>query len=61
MPTAKAQPIEGQPTKEPAFGLNAIWVPVDKTELARRSGYTVVDAINVLGTHLDRGCTPECA
>ena len=52
VPTAKAQPIEGQPTKEPAFGLSAIWVSVDKTELARRSGYTVVDAINVLGTHL---------
>ena len=38
--------------REPAFGLNALWVPADKTELARRSGYTVVDAINVLGTHL---------
>jgi flagellar biosynthesis protein FlhA len=52
VPTAKAQPIDGQATKEPAFGLNAVWVPADKTELARRSGYTVVDAINVLGTHL---------
>lgn len=52
IPTAKAQPIEGLSTREPAFGLNALWVPADKAELARRSGYTVVDAINVLGTHL---------
>jgi flagellar biosynthesis protein FlhA len=52
VPTAKAQPMEGHATREPAFGLNAVWVPADKTEQARRSGYTVVDAINVLGTHL---------
>jgi flagellar biosynthesis protein FlhA len=52
VPTAKAQPLDGQSTREPAFGLNAVWVPADKTEQARRSGYTVVDAINVLGTHL---------
>jgi flagellar biosynthesis protein FlhA len=52
VPTAKAQALEGQTTREPAFGLNALWVPADKTEQARRSGYTVVDSINVLGTHL---------
>ena len=53
--------MEGQSTREPAFGLNALWVPADKTELARRSGYTVVDAINVLGTHLTELHAPQCA
>jgi flagellar biosynthesis protein FlhA len=52
VPTAKAQPMEGQATREPAFGLNALWIGGGNTELARRSGYTVVDTINVLGTHL---------
>lgn len=52
VPTAKAQPMEGLTTREPAFGLNALWIPAENTELARRSGYAVVDAINVLGTHL---------
>jgi len=52
VPTAKAQPMDGQATREPAFGLNALWIPAGNTELARKSGYTVVDAINVLGTHL---------
>jgi flagellar biosynthesis protein FlhA len=52
VPTSKAQPIDGQPTREPAFGLNAVWVRSENVELARRSGYTVVDAVNVLGTHL---------
>ena len=52
IPTAKAQAIDGQSTREPAFGLNALWVRSENVELARRSGYTVVDAVNVLGTHL---------
>jgi flagellar biosynthesis protein FlhA len=52
IPTAKAKNIEGQTTREPAFGLPAIWVPADRAEAARSSGYTVVDALNVLGTHL---------
>ncbi|MGH9632565.1 MAG: flagellar biosynthesis protein FlhA, partial [Bryobacteraceae bacterium] len=52
IPTAKAKAIEGQVTKEPAFGLRALWVPSEQGEVARTSGYTVVDTINVLGTHL---------
>lgn len=52
VPNAKAQPIEGQATREPAFGMNALWVRSESVELARRSGYTVVDPVNVLGTHL---------
>ena len=44
--------LEGQPTREPAFGMNALWIPADRAERARRAGYTVVDAVSVLGTHL---------
>jgi flagellar biosynthesis protein FlhA len=52
IPTARATSMEGQQTKEPAFGLPALWVPTDRAEVARTSGYTVVDPLNVLGTHL---------
>jgi flagellar biosynthesis protein FlhA len=45
-------PLEGQPTREPAFGLPAFWIPAEGAEKARSAGYTVVDAVSVLGTHL---------
>jgi len=52
IPTAKAdKTFQGQQTKEPAFGLPALWVPNDKVDAARSAGYTVVDAVNILGTH----------
>jgi flagellar biosynthesis protein FlhA len=52
IPTAKAdKTFQGQQTKEPAFGLPALWVPNDRVDAARTAGYTVVDAVNVLGTH----------
>jgi flagellar biosynthesis protein FlhA len=52
IPTAKAdKTFQGQQTKEPAFGLPAIWVPTDRVDAARSAGYTVVDAVNILGTH----------
>jgi flagellar biosynthesis protein FlhA len=44
--------VEGQPTREPAFGMNALWVTKERAERARNAGYTVVDSISVLGTHL---------
>ena len=45
-------PIEGERTREPAFGLNATWIPKARAEAARNAGYTVVDGVSVLGTHL---------
>jgi flagellar biosynthesis protein FlhA len=45
-------PVSGQATREPAFGMPAWWIPSDQAERARRSNYTVVDAVSVLGTHL---------
>ena len=46
------QPLEGKPTKDPAFGLPAVWIPIERAEQARLAGYTVVDEISVMGTHL---------
>jgi len=45
-------PIEGTPTKEPAFGIPAVWIRPEQAEAARSAGYTVVDAVSILGTHL---------
>jgi flagellar biosynthesis protein FlhA len=44
--------LDGQPTREPAFGIGAFWIPNERAERARQSGYTVVDGVSVLGTHL---------
>jgi len=53
IPAGNAKPLEGaQPTREPAFGMPAYWVPSERAELARAAGYTVVDAVTVLATHL---------
>jgi flagellar biosynthesis protein FlhA len=45
-------PMIGQATREPAFGMPAVWIPAEQADRARRANYTVVDAVNVLGTHL---------
>lgn len=44
--------VQGIPTKEPAFGLPALWVPEDAREQAQMAGYTVVDASSAMTTHL---------
>ena len=46
-------PLDGEPTKEPAFGLDAIWIDSAKAELARGLGYTVVDAPTAIATHIN--------
>ena len=40
-------PLEGQATKEPAFGLDAVWIDPAERDHARTLGYTVVDASTV--------------
>src|SRR5579862_2014250 len=47
----KGGKIDGLPTREPAFGIEAVWIAPDRIEEARRAGYTVVDTISILGTH----------
>ena len=44
--------IQGIDTIEPAFGLPALWIPEASREQAELNGYTVVDAVSVLATHL---------
>lgn len=44
--------VEGIPTTEPAFGLDALWITAAVREQAEYAGYTVVDAPTVLATHL---------
>jgi len=44
--------LQGKATHDPAFGLPAVWIRQDQTDLARSKGYTVVDAVSVIGTHL---------
>jgi flagellar biosynthesis protein FlhA len=44
--------IPGRPTKDPVFGLDAIWIEPGMKEIAERSGYTVIDPSAVISTHL---------
>jgi flagellar biosynthesis protein FlhA len=48
----KSESIEGIPTREPAFGIAAVWIPPENVEKARKAGYTIVDTISIVGTHL---------
>lgn len=45
-------PVEGQKTLEPAFRMPATWIPAARADAVRSLGYTVVDPVSVLGTHL---------
>lgn len=44
--------IDGIPTKEPAFGLDAMWISPARKEDAEIAGYTVVDLPTVMATHI---------
>jgi len=46
------RPLPGTPTKEPAFGVSAVWIPAPLQNQALASGYAVVDQTSVLATHL---------
>ncbi|MEJ5363761.1 MAG: flagellar biosynthesis protein FlhA [Desulfosoma sp.] len=53
LPTSDRQPsVEGIPTKDPAFGLPALWVADKNKEAAARAGYTLIDLSTVVATHL---------
>jgi flagellar biosynthesis protein FlhA len=47
-------PLEGIPTHEPAFGLDALWIDKAQRDQAQMLGYTIVDAGTVLATHLSQ-------
>jgi flagellar biosynthesis protein FlhA len=44
--------LRGVPTREPVFGLEAIWIGEDEKKAAELNGYTVVDPSSVMITHL---------
>ncbi|MBW2245630.1 MAG: flagellar biosynthesis protein FlhA [Deltaproteobacteria bacterium] len=44
--------IEGVETMEPAFNIPAVWIPEERKEEAKLSGYTVVDDATIMATHL---------
>jgi flagellar biosynthesis protein FlhA len=45
-------PLDGLPGKDPAFGLDAVWIQPAQRAHAESLGYTVVDAATVVATHL---------
>jgi flagellar biosynthesis protein FlhA len=51
-PGQVAGTLPGSATKDPAFGLDAIWIDKSRREQAQAQGYTVVDASSVIATHL---------
>lgn len=46
--------LDGIATKDPAFGLDAVWIQQSQRDHAQSLGYTVVDAATVLATHLSQ-------
>nr|MBL8412375.1 flagellar biosynthesis protein FlhA [Dechloromonas sp.] len=52
-PGRVAGTLNGTATKDPAFGLPAIWIEGSQREQAQAYGYTVVDASTVVATHLN--------
>jgi len=46
--------IEGIPTRDPTYGLEALWIEKNLREHAQTQGYTVVDAGTVIATHISQ-------
>jgi flagellar biosynthesis protein FlhA len=53
--------LDGIATKDPAFGLDAVWIKQEQREHAQSLGYTVVDSATVLATHLSQILTNNTA
>ena len=49
---AVTEPLEGEKTKDPAFGMDAIWLPEDRRSEAEGAGYVVVDPPTIISTHI---------
>ena len=46
--------VEGRMTKDPSFGLDAVWIRPEQRNDAVVAGYTVVDGATVIATHLNQ-------
>ncbi|WP_113908239.1 flagellar biosynthesis protein FlhA [Aliidiomarina celeris] len=53
--------LKGEATKDPAFGLDAVWIKPEDREHAQTLGYTVVDAATVVATHVSQILTNNAA
>ncbi len=51
-PVPKNMELTGEATKDPAFGMDAIWIPESKRQEAERAGYAVIDPPTIIATHL---------
>ena len=49
---AVIRPLKGEKTKDPAFGMDAIWLPEDQRQEAEDAGYVVVDPPTIIATHI---------
>ena len=49
---AVTEAIEGEKTKDPAFGMDAIWLPEDRRNEAESAGYVIVDPPTIISTHI---------
>ncbi len=49
---AVVTPLQGEKTKDPTFGMDAIWLPEDRRAEAEEAGYVVVDPPTIIATHL---------
>jgi len=52
--------LSGTKTKDPAFGLDAVWIKANQREHAQTLGYTVVDSATVVATHLSQLFDHQC-
>ncbi|MDQ1471886.1 MAG: flagellar biosynthesis protein FlhA [Bryobacterales bacterium] len=50
--TGTERPPDSRPTKDPAFGVPAWWIPASLADKVRSMGYTVIDPLSVMSTHL---------
>lgn len=46
------EPLDGEKTKDPAFGMDAIWLPENRRSEAEAAGYVVVDPPTIISTHI---------
>lgn len=51
-PANTSEPIDGIETIEPAYGIKGKWITENEKELAEVYGYTVIDALSVIVTHM---------
>ena len=52
--------LQGVRTKDPTFGLDAVWIDPAQRDYARSLGYTVVDASTTIATHLNKILQENC-